>query len=91
MLHFVTKECYWNSLDNGIENKIKRINTLCLNSIKGAVFADYFVGTRGNKVAKIGDGDTRILKWLSSHNEDFNLETFEGEGNGSISTPEVGR
>lgn len=84
MLRFVTKEHYWNSLDNGIENKIKRINPWHLKSIQDAVVADYLVGTSGKKVAEIGGGDTRILEWLASNNEVFNIETFEGEGNGPI-------
>ena len=84
MLRFVTKEKYWDALDNGIEKKIKQLEPWQLKRIQDAVIADYLNGCAKKKIAEIGGGDTRILEWLSPDNEVFNIEPFEGAGNGPL-------
>lgn len=82
MLRFVNKEEYWRVENSGILIQIPKIQLWHLKSIQDAMAFEYLHQCKGKKIAEIGGGNSRISPVMAKHNECYNVDKFEGVGNG---------
>jgi SAM-dependent methyltransferase len=74
MYDFITKEEYFNWLDQGlVDDKNPR-----LKNIQDAFILSQIGQYKDNKVAEIGGGQSRVLEELSKNNECWNIDKLEG-------------
>ena len=82
MLKFVTKEEYWEIDDSGILSQLPTKFSWHLKSIQDAVVFQRIYQYKGQIIAEIGGGDSRILPVIANNNNCYNIEEFQGVGNG---------
>lgn len=82
MLRFVTKEEYWQIEDSGILRSLPKKFSWHLKSIQDAIAFQYLYQVTDKKIAEVGGGDSRILPVLSKKNICYNIDEFQGAGNG---------
>ncbi|MAN45863.1 MAG: class I SAM-dependent methyltransferase [Alphaproteobacteria bacterium] len=82
MFDFVRKPTLWKAWDAGLDEKIKSRGEFHLKSIQDLVVYDMLKEVQGQTIAEIGGGDSRVLPQLAKQNTCFNVDTFEGAGNG---------
>jgi SAM-dependent methyltransferase len=82
MLKLVTKKDYWALEDAGICKEYPPNPHWHLKSIQDAVAWSYLRTARAQDIAEIGGGQSRLLHALDSSNRCYNIEPFEGVGQG---------
>lgn len=82
MLKFVTKEEYWKVEDSGILKSLPQKFSWHLKSIQDAVAFQYLYQLSNQTIAEVGGGNSRILPVLSKKNTCYNVDEFQGAGNG---------
>lgn len=78
MLDFINKKEYFEWLDKGIAD----VGNIGLKGIQDGWILSILDKKKGLKVAEVGGGNSRVLKTLSLDNECWNIDKFEGAGNG---------
>ena len=84
MFFFLRKELLWQYLDLGIENEYGVKRPWVLKSAQELAVYAQLMHLRGQVVAEIGGGNSRILPALARHNRCTNIEKFEGRGGGPV-------
>lgn len=82
MLKFVTKQEYWAVEDSGVTQEYPNYPFWHLKSIQDAMVWAALRGAREHSIAEIGGGNSRLIGALARHNRCFNIEPFEGVGQG---------
>lgn len=78
MLDIIRKEDYFSWLNDGFYHDQRPR----LKSAQDAFILSLLKGRKGLKIAEVGGGDSRVLKILSDDNECWNIDKFEGLGQG---------
>ena len=82
MLKFVTKQEYWAVEDSGATREYPNNPLWHLKSIQDAMVWATLREARERSIAEIGGGNSRLIGALARHNRCFNIEPFEGVGQG---------
>lgn len=82
MLKFVTKREYWAVEDSGATREYPNYPQWHLKSIQDAMVWGLLRSSRGRHIAEIGGGQSRLIGPLARHNHCYNIEPFEGAGQG---------
>lgn len=82
MFDFIRKNLLWKAWNNGLEKEIGARRNFHLKSIQDIAVYNILRELKGNKIAEIGGGNSQILAALAKNNECYNIEKFEGMGNG---------
>ena len=83
MLEFVTKEKYWQLLDQGIDEQLAPAEfPWHLKSVQDVLAYHYLGNPSGEVIGEVGGGDSRLLPVLRKANRCFNIEKFEGRDGG---------
>jgi len=82
MLDFIRKNTLWDAWEKGLDKEIGARGTFHLKSIQDLTMYAYLKDHSDKSIAEIGGGNSRILKALSERNRCYNIEKFEGQGNG---------
>ncbi|MDR2574393.1 MAG: class I SAM-dependent methyltransferase [Desulfovibrio sp.] len=83
MFRFVTKEEYWQVEDSGLLDKLPRAPFgWHMKNIQDAMAFSLLRSCRGQTIAEVGGGDSRLLPALAAHNRCVNIEPYEGIGCG---------
>lgn len=85
MFDIITKSEYWSWLDAGIIAS----NGSDLKHIQDAFILSRLNGCRGKRILELGGGQSRILHKLKRDNECWNVDRFEGQGNGPRAVQEI--
>ena len=89
----VRKTRYWDALDDAAVFKSLGGFTLKaldgLKHIQDAVTLHHLIPARNKRIIEIGGGASRVLPALHASNERWNLDPFEGAGNGPTAIPEI--
>jgi hypothetical protein len=78
MFSVITKEEYWNWWDAGVVTGGKGT----LKDIQDAFAHFHLKDIKGSRICEVGGGDSRILSKLSSTNECWNVDKFDGQSGG---------
>ncbi len=90
MLKFVTKEEYWDALDQGVDEMLGVSDMdWQLKNIQDVALASYVMNEKGFKIAEIGGGNSRLLPMLAKNNKVYNIDRFDGTNNGPVGEPEL--
>ena len=83
MLRFVDKHLLWSIIDSGLASNVPPHPAgWHLKSIQDIVAYSYLHGRNGMTIGEIGGGTSRLLPVLARTNKCFNIEKFEGRGQG---------
>lgn len=83
MLRFVTKKEYWECEDAKLPKRLPAAPFAWhIKNIQDAVALSWLIKCKGERIAEIGGGDSRLLEFLKSNNEVYNVDNFQGLGNG---------
>lgn len=82
MFRFITKNEFWGILDSGAFNSIPHKWDHRLKTVEDAVAWNLLKDLENKTIGEIGGGNSRILPSLSKVNECYNIDKFEGSGNG---------
>ncbi|MBU0568822.1 class I SAM-dependent methyltransferase [bacterium] len=89
MFDIISKDEYFTWLEAGLADKsnhtLKGIQDAWIISI----MEERSQGSSGCKIAEIGGGDSRILLRLKNYNECWNIDKFEGLGQGPKKDPQM--
>ena len=85
MFKLITKAEYWNALDDKKVYSALKGGTRALDGLKH--IQDYWMleqlmSLKDQKICEIGGANSRVLPPLSRNNEVWNIDRFEGAGNG---------
>jgi len=90
MLKFVTKQEYWAVEDSGVLKEFTNNPLWHLKSIQDAMVWAVLREARERSIAEIGGGNSRLIGALAKHNQCYNIEPFEGVGQGPKAEVVVG-
>ncbi|OFW99855.1 MAG: hypothetical protein A3E78_09365 [Alphaproteobacteria bacterium RIFCSPHIGHO2_12_FULL_63_12] len=89
----VKKARYWEALnDSAVFRSLGGFTLKALDGLKhiqDAVTLRHLLPVRNNRILEIGGGASRVLPALHSSNERWNLDPFEGAGNGRTTVHEI--
>lgn len=85
MLDIIRKREYFEWCDRGIVAK----GAHNLKHVQDAWVLALLGDWRGKRIAEVGGGLSRVLDVLKKHNECWNIDKFEGAGNGPEGLPKV--
>lgn len=82
MFDFIRKTPLWNAWDDGLDKQIGARKDFHLKSIQDIAVYNMLKDMSGQRIAEIGGGNSSLLAKLSKNNNCYNVEKFEGAGNG---------
>ncbi len=85
MLDVINKKEYFSWWDKRIADR--KLHTL--KGIQDAWIVSLFLNKKDLKIAEIGGGDSRVLDRFKQKNECWNIDKFEGIGQGPTKIPEM--
>lgn len=93
MFDIIRKPAYWDALDEPeVFRKLGGFNAQALGRLKhiqDAWTLARLLPVRDAKILEIGGGSSRVLPVLDASNECWNLDEFEGDGNGLAEAPDM--
>ncbi|MEL7107861.1 MAG: class I SAM-dependent methyltransferase [Pseudomonadota bacterium] len=89
MLDFIKKKMLWDAWENNLEKEIGARGTFHLKSIQDLTLFAHLKDYSNKSIAEIGGGNSKILSALAARNHCFNIEKFEGQGNGPTQEIEI--
>ena len=89
MLRYVTKKQYWDILDSGIMRPVKPTARWHLKDIQDAVAFSHLHLLKGNAIAEIGAGHSRILPALVKQNRCHAVDEYKGADGGPSTLPDI--
>lgn len=93
MFDIIRKPAYWDALDNPVVfRKLGGFSMKALDGLKhiqDAWTLTRLLPNRNAKILEIGGGVSRVLPALDASNERWNLDEFQGAGNGVLEVPEM--
>lgn len=82
MFRFVTKKELWGFEDSGLAAQLPPTHIWHLKDIQDAMAYKYLHNLKNMRIAEVGGGNSRILPILARQNTCFNIEPFDGVGQG---------
>jgi SAM-dependent methyltransferase len=86
VLRFVNKKELWKLYDSGVGDILGKapFSSYQLKSAQDIIAMGALKDLSGKKIAEVGGGDSRLLPYLASANEVFNIDPSEGADNGPV-------
>jgi len=82
MFRFITKKEFWQIIDNGDLSSISHKMDHRLKTVEDAVVWNLLKDSKGLTIGEIGGGNSRVLPSLARRNKCYNIDKFQGAGNG---------
>ncbi len=88
MFDFIRKPLLWACLDKGYDKEIGGVDYHLKSAQDLAVYAQ-LRHAENLRIAEIGGGASRLLQRLAKNNACFNVDKFQGDGNGPAKTVRI--